>query len=551
MPSRRNAFVLFCFLAMFGAALLALAPDFFAALRSYTWQRTPCVVEKSKVVEQPFSRTVMHYVASVEYRYEFGGRKFVSKRYTTGKRQGSTDVSRAVRAVEILAPGTAAICYVNPRDPAEAVLERGELWGGIFLLTPFLIWGLMFHEAIFGWIGQRRARRLALKDVPLSERNEALRFDGRWILFGVLGFVMGGFFLGFCLVAPLRAWSGAREWVRTEAVVTQCEMVRESGQHGPTYSLRLVYDYDFGGRHYRADRKSFGTGIDEPVVDLSSWAAAHPAGTRVECFVNPRKPSEAVLERELKIGWISLLLGGMMLLLGMTMTGKLLKTWWMRQLLREKLLEYCLGIPVTEKWLRVTPPPLLTGVGAALAGLLAVAAATWSLDKGVRALMHGEGDILNLLYGAGAAIAAVWLFNQSGKFLVRGWRPRPRLHLRPGTPRVGEMFEVGWEFSGPVRSLRIWLEGAEEVKVRKIVEGYHGAIAEEKTERLVFSTVPVMENLHPDQRGSVAAVVAAGSMHSFRGAKCGIAWEMKVRFASGRGEELDYSFPVTVRPAKV
>src|SRR4051812_23543302 len=126
-----------CIVAISGLIFSAIGPDLVSAARSYAWQTAPCVILSSKIVEEPYSPTVMHYVPKVDYTYTFAGREYRSARFTTSKRQGFVDFSRAERAVTRFAPGFRTTCFVNPRTPVEAVLQRGELWGGIFLLAPF------------------------------------------------------------------------------------------------------------------------------------------------------------------------------------------------------------------------------------------------------------------------------------------------------------------------------------------------------------------------------------------------------------------------------
>jgi len=58
------------------------------------------------------------------------------------------DATKMERVKAQFGEGREATCLVNPRHPSEAVLERGDLWGVLFLLGPVLIIGLMGHEEI-------------------------------------------------------------------------------------------------------------------------------------------------------------------------------------------------------------------------------------------------------------------------------------------------------------------------------------------------------------------------------------------------------------------
>ena len=108
MQWRKNWFVWLCFLGMFAAVAGALGPDFLSALRSYTWTSAPCTILQSRIVQEPFSRAVTHFVLKVEYRYKFNDREYRSTRFTTGNRQGSADARIADQAETRFAPGTRA-----------------------------------------------------------------------------------------------------------------------------------------------------------------------------------------------------------------------------------------------------------------------------------------------------------------------------------------------------------------------------------------------------------------------------------------------------------
>ena len=93
------------------------------------WPAVPCIVLSSEVESHNTSDSTT-YKVNIRYRYEFNGRPFENDRYdfmigwTSGR-----DGKQAI--VDRLSPGTRTVCYVNPADSTEAVLERGftpALW---------------------------------------------------------------------------------------------------------------------------------------------------------------------------------------------------------------------------------------------------------------------------------------------------------------------------------------------------------------------------------------------------------------------------------------
>jgi len=563
---RRNWIFWLCLLGIFVPIVTTLGPDFFSALRSYTWKQVPCTILRSSMAEEPFSPSVLHYKVKVEYAYTFDGHDHKSTRFTTGRHPGSTEPTGIQKTVGRLTPGTRTTCYVNPRNPAEAVLKRGKLWAGLFLLTPFVIVGLMTHEEIFAWFEQRKWRRRTLVPLPMSETNEAMYLDKRSLLFAILALMMGVFLGGFCVVHPLSQWLDARDWQQTAGVLTRSELTSRSGMHGPEYSLEVGYNYEFGAQKYRSTHRTFTGPMDEPVADLAAWAAAHRAGSPVRVFVNPRNPTEAVLDRTIKPSWVSLSLGLLMLAFGSLMGLQCVKSRWQRNRCGAELLDGCLGkVRVAPAALRVFPSPLISAIGCAIASILAGTAGAWSLYHGIRALLQGHGDMINLLYGAMASVGALCLVKVTADFLKRASHSRPVLEIVPGTPLAGKEFRLKWRFIGPRQVipdgqqawLKITLEGYEEAKVRHLIATLHGTMSEEKKERSQFSNVAIAhQQSGAVSNGSATVVLPPNTMHSFRGAKSAICWEIKFEFGVVRDghaapeEKLEYRFPVQLMPAR-
>jgi hypothetical protein len=150
--------------------------------RAQDWTPTPCTILTSQVTEVDGDDGSTWRV-DVSFRYEVGGVEHVSDRYRVS-RVSSSGRSGKQRVVDSLPPGTETTCYVDPEDPANAILRRdlGEEW--IFVAA-----GLLF--AAFGGgmallvrrrqrtAGQRKARLEATgSDLGLpayTATTEALR----------------------------------------------------------------------------------------------------------------------------------------------------------------------------------------------------------------------------------------------------------------------------------------------------------------------------------------------------------------------------------------
>jgi hypothetical protein len=106
------------------------------------WPATQCEVVSSQVATHPGSEGDT-YSVDIEYRYYVEDRSFTSRRYDFMK---SSDTARADKEalVETYPPGRVFECFVDPQDPAEALISRrfrmAYLWGllffGMFTVIP-------------------------------------------------------------------------------------------------------------------------------------------------------------------------------------------------------------------------------------------------------------------------------------------------------------------------------------------------------------------------------------------------------------------------------
>jgi len=119
--------------------------------RAKLWRETPCVILSSAVEEDAIESGV--YRVLVTYRFEAAGRAYVGRRYSFSV--GATAGSRGKRGVVArLVPGTRTVCYVNPANPGDAVLERGVTWDMVFVGVLMVVMLAVFF--FFAWHEVRR-----------------------------------------------------------------------------------------------------------------------------------------------------------------------------------------------------------------------------------------------------------------------------------------------------------------------------------------------------------------------------------------------------------
>jgi len=138
--------------------------------RARGWQARVCTIVSSGV-EQSTSEPGL-YGIRVSYQYEVAGRFYISSRYSfsdSTRRGGFTAGYRGKKAiVKGLPPGARVVCYVDPEDPSEAVINRAITWDivvvGILmaLLLIVLAYGV-WHDVPFsraGYPARRHTDRL-------------------------------------------------------------------------------------------------------------------------------------------------------------------------------------------------------------------------------------------------------------------------------------------------------------------------------------------------------------------------------------------------------
>ena len=101
------------------------------------WPETPCSILSSEVGQHSGSKGGTTYSIDIHYRYEFQGEAHESKAYDFLESSSSGFEGKAAVVARYPA-ASIQVCYVNPRDPAEAVLARGFHPGYLFGLLGLI-----------------------------------------------------------------------------------------------------------------------------------------------------------------------------------------------------------------------------------------------------------------------------------------------------------------------------------------------------------------------------------------------------------------------------
>ncbi|MBI5385574.1 MAG: DUF3592 domain-containing protein [Verrucomicrobia bacterium] len=566
---RGSAVAVLFFAVFFGMGLLfvwLVGRDFVQGARTRSWPATECDVLSSRVAQpEGTGRSAVGFVVEVEYSYSVAGQVHTSRRVTF-KNKNFADYAQAQRLADRYPADTKAVCYVNPAAPDEAVLQRPSLWMGLTILFPLLFVAIGGGGLYF--VGRGALRRLrgqgedaAAASKPLSD---AAGSRGPKIVVAFLSFFVVVGLVAFYFVGVRPAWSvlRARDWIETPCVVLSSEVrSHSSSMGGRTYSVAIFYRYEVNGREHRSNRYKFMTGSSSGYEGKAAVVRRFPPDAKTVCWVNPRDPGDAVLER----GFTGDMWFGLVPLLFVLLPGLVL--WGMGKANRKRAWEVrydslrpptalararasALAGDDSEALHRVLKPGVSRG--AKLVGAILVAA-FWNgivsvfVTQVVRSwLQHRPEWLLTVFMLPFVAIGLV-MIGYVFYVLLGLFNPVPRLIVSPGSPALGGTTEVTWELRGRtsvLRGLRVFLEGREEATYRRGTST--------STDKHVFATLELAgtTDRRAMGRGTARVTIPAGLMHSWEAPNNKIVWALRVEGDIQWWPDVKEEFPVTVGPQK-
>jgi heme/copper-type cytochrome/quinol oxidase subunit 2 len=552
------------FLAFFAGGMIftgLIIRDVFRAAATYAWQRVECQILESRVADRRRSSDDSNpYRFEVKYSYSFRGQTFTSEQY---RRRGGafSDYSKAQRLADRFAPRSQSVCYVDPSNPSEAVLERQSLWMALTIPFPLIFVTIGAGGIYFTWRASRKSETDEEKK-PIS--GPAAVAKGVWLLaafFSIFLFVGLGVFYAMFL-RPAAKILAARTWSETPCVVVSSQVSSHSSDDGTTYSVDILYGYTVNGREYKSNRYHFMGGSSSGYQGKAEIVSRHSPGTRTVCYVNPKDPTDAVLER----GFTNDLWFGLLPLLFVAVGGGGVY-FTLRAARRDRV------ISPAMKWL---PKQARYGAGGAAPSLAVRGASTgpvvlkstaspwakfigtifiaafWNgivsvfVFQAVASWQRGRPEWFLTLFLIPFVLVGLVMIGAVVYFFLALFNPRATLTVNANAVPLGGTLELQWRLSGRVervRRLRIYLEGREEATYRR------GTTT--STDKEVFITVELANaDMHNDIRGGQRKItVPSDTMHSFESDNNKIVWTLNVHGEIQRWPDVKEEFPVVVLPA--
>lgn len=368
-----------------------------------------------------------------------------------------------------------------------------------------------------------------------------------------LFFLAGLAVIGLATIWPMAQALLALSWKETPCTVNSSQvLVSRSSKGGATYRPEVVYHYRCEEQTYTSRRYQFSTGFSSGKDRKQRVVDQYPPGRETMCYVNPSKPSEAVIDRGFNVEMLYGLFG-----LPFAIIGALGVFYFPRLAGRQfgqsgQLSSQKKAVPTFTPAsaepvaLKSQLSPLGKFIGVTLFALF------WNGFMGVFVYLaffargHGGAPFLAKAFilvfvGIGLLI----LLAAIGSFAAL-FNPRVLLSARTNAVALGGVYQFEWRVkgnAGRLRKLRIVLEGREEAWYRSGKN--HQAVTQ------VFAEIPIVQTMDNEpvaEQGQGRVTIPAGLMHTFHAVHNKVVWSLRVHAEVPHFPAVDEDYAVNVLP---
>jgi len=519
------------------------------------WKKTPCTILGSEIQERDANEEPFAF--TVRYQYTYAGRSYTGSRYRRSD-WTSGSYSETQRLVQKYPAGLSVFCYVNPKDPGLAVLRRDSLALGLMIPFPLIFVLIGAGGAFLMW---RKQAPAAEKPIAADALRQSRKGKGKSryavaALFAIFATV-GGALLYPLGIKPIAKTIAAKSWVATPCQVLRAEVRSHDSDDGTTYSVYILYQYEFQGQTYKSDRYEFLGGSSSGYESKARVVEQYQATTSPVCYVNPDNPFDAVLKRGFHAKLLLVLFPLFFLLIGVggvipALRGKTptndqpLRPWTAP---RSAEASYDLTrLRVTESGRAVLTPRFSSKakfIGMTILALFAngiLSLFTWGP---ISSLLHGHPNWLGLLFVSPLIAIGIGLVGGAAYHGLAMSNPRPTLELSASTIPLGGATELRWSFSGRtsrIDELTVTLRGIEQAKYTKGTSTY--------TDRSTFFETELYRTSDPNEiaSGQVGFIMPQDTMHSFEAENNQILWRLDINGRIRGWPDVKESFQITVTP---
>ncbi len=531
----------FIFLLAGLLALVTLGREIYRNAHILTWQKVECTIISSEIRRGGDEDS---YQLAVRYRYQVDGSPMISEKFSPRTRT-SSDYNKLARLERVYSPNSVHRCYVNPRNQYQAYLQPGSLM--IILVLPL---PLIFIAIGAGGIWVAWRAKPQTDDRAISEKGaKPGGAKGAFLIF-LLFFVVGAGIGYPLLYQPWKKYLSARHWTERPCTILESKIIRHSGDDGDTYSLDILYQYEFQNQVYKSNHYWLMNFSSSGYARKAAIVEQYPPGGQAACYVNPKDPMDSVLKRE----WGKAMLIGLMPmlfmlvgLLGMKSTKKgtvnpVEQGAGPGGRLREARGASPMGVGVV---LKPQASPWMMLMGVLIFTLFWNGVVSVFLIDIVNGWISGQQPIFLtmfmlpfILIGMGGIIGIAY-------YLLALFNPRPVITLERRALTLGRETEMNWRIMGNTRAIRhlaISLEGREEATYTRGTS--------RTTDRNIFMTIPICEAVSQREivEGRCFIHMPDGAMHSFSGKYNKIVWSLKIKGVIDLWPDLNETYDIEVNP---
>jgi hypothetical protein len=529
-------------------------------ITSRSWPKVSCTILESSVADDSSQSSPYHF--AVKYQYVYQDKTWQSERYQF-QNNNFDDYQSAQKLVNTCPVGAGSVCYVNPKNPAEAILRHSSFVLAFFILIP-TVFVLIGGGGIYGtWFYKKK--KAPDGTAPRTPKGRINKSGWVLVLFGLVFAAAGSGFSYPLLVRPLWNSRLARSWVQTPCKIISTRVLSHDSDDGTTYSVDILYDYVFKDHAYRSNRYDFIGGSSSGYDGKQAIVNHYRQMNNPVCYVDPGNPSSAVLVRAVTwknaIGLFPLIfvVVGLAVMIGgiVSMSRRKGQQWWLPKAQSslepaspgqsQYPLSYLSGGQDSIILVPQNPPVkkliILIAIGAFWNGIVSI-----PVSQIIGGFKTGHPEWFLTLFMIPFEIVGAGLIAGVGYQFLALFNPRFTLNIGPGNLHPGSEGQIGWTARGRaqrIRSLSIKLIAREEATYRKGTN----TSTDKKTffEKELVNTRIVQEITAGRARFSIPQE----TMHSFESEHNKIAWLIELRGDIARWPDVSQEYHITIYPKAI
>lgn len=439
----------------------------------------------------------------------------------------------------------------------EVVKGKAE-WHLLFFLILPLIFAVIGLGGLWGtWFAKPKDKVHRPKS---KNAHRTLGYRGQFA-FGLVFIIVGlGAFYPLFVRPVFKTWQ-AKHWVQTPCKIISATVGEHDSDDGTTYSVDITYEYQFDGKSLICSRYDFMGGSSSGYQGKKAVVDRYLKADNPICYVNPKKPSEAVLVREFTAKNLFGLLPLIFVVAGAFVAVHALgrrprpgQPGWLpsMKLADTQTVEnpYAFsGEPVEQTLDSVTLEPNASPLGK-LFGIIAICL-FWNgivsvfVCQAVSGFKHGSPEWFLALFLIPFVLVGIGLMGGVVYQFLALFNPRFTLTLQPGRLYPGSAVQFSWQARGRVERIGefcIRLTGREEATYQ--------VGTNTRTAKHEFFTMELFKTKDtPDiAAGQIGFAIPEETMHSFEANNNKIIWSINLHGDIARWPDTKQDYSITIRP---